>query len=98
MRVSHVDSPSFRRSAQERQHHQRVRLDAGPRADFLSFREIELGLRLVSRVEIQRGEAVVAWKQQLRLADRLGKRERFLGLRECPPGLAVDLGKLEYDD
>src|SRR5262245_65902501 len=63
--------------AEERQHHKRVGLEPGPLAHLLRLRQIDLGLRLVPGIEIERGETVVAWKQELRLSGALGQVQRL---------------------
>src|ERR1700754_5025001 len=65
-------------SAEEREDHERVGLEARALADVPCLGEVGLGLRQAPGIEVQRRQAIVAGEEQLRLADPLGQLQRLL--------------------
>src|SRR5262245_42900378 len=85
-------------SAEEGQDQERV---AGPARGFLHLATLgqpPLGLSLVPGVDGQRGEAVVAREQQLRLAHGAGDVKRFAIIPRALLALATALVDLGEDD
>src|SRR4029450_11982691 len=85
-------------SAENGQNQERV---AGPARGFLYLATLgqpALGLRLVAGVDGQRGQAVVAGEEQLRLPDRAGDLERFAIVPRALLVLAAALMDLGQDD
>src|SRR5678816_4470289 len=85
-------------SAEKGQDEERV---AGPARGFLYLAALgqpALGLRLVAGVDGQRGQAVVAGEEQLRLPDRAGDLERFAIVPRALLVLAATLMDLGQDD
>src|SRR5262245_37686717 len=85
-------------SAEEGQYQDRV---AGPARGLLHLvtpGQPPLGFRLVPGVDGQRGEAVVAREQQLRLANGAGDVERFAIIPRALLALAAALMDLGEDD
>src|SRR5262245_36118275 len=84
---------------QKRQHDQRVGFQPGLFAYPLGFEHELLGLRFLAHIEIRGGEAVVAGKQQLGLADALDQVERLAIVAERSLGVAAALVDLaEHDE
>src|SRR5688500_17115003 len=54
--------------AEKRQNHERIRLDAGARANLLRLRPVRRRALHLADVEVERSEAVVAGKEELRLS------------------------------
>jgi hypothetical protein len=94
----HDESLLFLESIEERQHHQRVRVEPGALAHRLGLLHELLGPALVAQIEMGGGEAIIAGEQQLRLVGLLGERERFLVVRDRAGRIAVALVDLPEHD
>src|SRR2546425_875207 len=64
-------------SAEERQQNERVGVQSRARAQILGEGQVALRLGLVAEVQVERRQAVIARKQELRLAGLLGQAERL---------------------
>src|SRR5712691_2920558 len=85
-------------SAEERQEHQRVGVQSRARAQILGERQVALRLGLVVEVQVERGQAVIARKQELRLAGLLGQAERLGVVLERAGSLTAALVDLAEHD
>src|SRR6478735_12476338 len=64
-------------SAEEREQEERVGIEPGAFRQQAGFLHELLGTGAVAAIQVDRGQAVVAGEDQLRLADPLGERERL---------------------
>src|SRR5581483_12349299 len=95
MTGSPPDAPG---SAQERQDEERVAAPAGRRLHLAAARHPPLGLLVVPALDGQRGEALVAREEELRLADLLGDGEGAPVVVRAPLLVAPALVDLGEDD
>src|SRR5204862_3141321 len=84
--------------AEERKHEERVGAPAGRLLHLTAPCQPRLRFRLVAALDRERGETFVAGKQELRLADGFGDRERALVVVGARLVIASALVHLREDD